>query len=191
MTNRICFIGNAGSGKTTLAADVFTALKKQHKNAEHIPEWIRFDIQKNGPMRSIWEQYRTRSKQKEWEDAAPSTIDYLVTDSGILTPYFYACLYADKTDARSRLVLNDMHEYLLEDIYNRRYTHVFYLPMAETYAKNPQILKDGTRYQTEEEILALEAHFDLVFTKHHKLDNIHTLDCPLDDRLNSVLEIIK
>jgi nicotinamide riboside kinase len=190
MTKRICFIGNAGSGKTTLAGDVFTTLKKQHKNAEHIPEWIRFDIQKNGPMRSIWEQYRTRSKQKEWEDAAPETIEYLITDSGILTPYFYACLYADKTDDRSRLVLNDMHEYLLEDIYNRRYDYVFFLPMAETYASNPQILKDGTRYQTEEEILALEAHFDLVFTKHHKLDNIHVLDCPLDDRVQAVLKII-
>jgi hypothetical protein len=63
--------------------------------------------------------------------------------------------------------------------------------MTETYAKNPNILKDGTRYQSEDEILALESHFSLVFTKHHKLDNIHILDCPLDDRLGVVLDIIK
>lgn len=190
MTKKICFVGNAGAGKTTLVGDVFVALKKKGINVEHIPEWIRFDLQKNGPMRSIWEQYRTRSKQKEWEDAVPDVVDYMVTDAGILSPYFYAALYADKTDSRSRLVLNDMHEYLLEDLYNRRYTHIFYIPMAETYAKNPNILKDGTRYQSEEEILALESHFNLVFTKHHKLDNVHILDCALDDRLENVLNII-
>jgi nicotinamide riboside kinase len=187
--HRICFIGNAGSGKSTLTADVFVALKKQHRNAEMVPEFIRSDIQKNGPMRSIWEQYRTRSKQKELEDNVPE-VDFMLTDSGILTPYFYACLYAEKTDPRSRLVLCDMHEYLLNDIYNRRYSHVFYLPMAETYAKNPNILGDGTRYQSVAEIEALETHFSLVFTQHHKLDNIHVLDCPLDDRLNTVLDII-
>lgn len=187
---RICFIGNAGSGKSTLTADVFVALKKQHQNAELVPEFIRADIQKNGPMRSIWEQYRTRSKQKELEDCIPENVGFMLTDSGILTPYFYACLYADKSDARSRIVLTDMHEYLLQDIYNRRYSHVFYLPMAETYAKNPMILDDGTRYQSREEIEALETHFSLVFTKHHKLDNIHVLDCPLDDRVNAVLDII-
>jgi nicotinamide riboside kinase len=181
MTKRICFIGNAGSGKTTLTADAFVALKKEHKNAELVPEFIRADIQKN----------RTRSKQKELEDNIPDNVEFMLTDSGILTPYFYACLYADKSDSRSRLVLNDMHEYLLADIYNRRYDHVFYLPMTETYAKNPNILKDGTRYQSEDEILALESHFSLVFTKHHKLDNIHILDCPLDDRLGVVLDIIK
>jgi hypothetical protein len=64
------------------------------------------------------------------------------------------------------------------------------LPMAETYAKNPNILGDGTRYQSVAEIEALETHFSLVFTQHHKLDNIHVLDCPLDDRLNTVLDII-
>lgn len=190
MTKKICFVGNAGAGKTTLVGDVFVALKKNGVNVELIPEWIRFDIQKNGPMRSIWEQYRTRSKQKEWEDAVPDVVDYMVTDAGILSPYFYAALYSDKTDPRSRLVLNDMHEYLLEDLYNRRYDHIFYIPMAETYAKNPNILKDGTRYQSEDEILALESHFNLVFTKHHKLENVHILDCALEDRLDNVLKII-
>jgi nicotinamide riboside kinase len=188
---RICFIGNAGSGKSTLTADVFVALKKQHHNVELIPEFIRFDIQKNGPMRSTWEQYRTRSKQKEMEDGVPSNVDIMLTDSGILTPYFYGALYSDKSDSRSRIVLNDMHEYLLEDLYNRRYSHIFFLPMAETYASNPDILKDGTRYQSEAEIIALEKHFELVFTMHHKLDNIHILDCPLDERLSTVLNIIK
>jgi hypothetical protein len=188
---KICFIGNAGSGKTTLASDVYVHLKKQSVVAEIVPEFIRSDIQLNGPMTSIWEQYRTRSKQKEMEDATPSNVEFMITDSGILTPYFYACLYASNTDARQRLVLQDMYKYFLDDLYLKRYSHIFYLPMAETYARNPDILNDGTRYQTKEEIETLEVHMNLVFTKLHTVDNIYTLSCDLDERTDAVLAIIK
>lgn len=188
--NKICFIGNAGSGKSTLSGDVWVALKKMGKNAELVPEFVRTDIQFNGPMTSIWEQYRTRGKQKELEDAIPANVEFMITDSGLLTPYFYACLYANNEVPRERIVLQDMYKFFLDDLHLRRYTHIFYLPMAETYARNPDILKDGTRYQTEEEIMILENHMSLMFTKLHKLDNIHILDCPLDQRLVEVLKVI-
>lgn len=187
---KVCFIGNAGSGKSTLSADVYVSLKKQGINAEIIPEAVRTDIQLNGPMTTIWEQYRTRSIQKDLEDAIPENVDYMITDSGVLTPYFYSCLYVNNSEPRQRIVLRDMYKMLLDDLYLQRYTHVFFLPMAETYAANPRILEDGTRYQTREQIETLEIHFDLIFTKLHKLDNIHVLDCPLGERLERVMEII-
>lgn len=184
---RVCFIGNAGSGKSTLAAEVYVNLKKMNKNPELISEFIRTDIQMNGPMTNIWEQYRTRSKQKEIEDATPENVDFMVTDSGLLTPYFYACLYANNSDPRQRLVLQDMYKYFLDDLYLKRYSHIFFLPMAETYAKNPNILSDGTRYQSKEEIDTLETHMTLMFTKLHKLDNIYILDGPLGERAEEVI----
>jgi energy-coupling factor transporter ATP-binding protein EcfA2 len=187
---KICFIGNAGSGKSTLSADVYVQLKKQNMNVELVPEYVRTDIQLNGPMTTIWEQYRTRNNQKEIEDAIPDNVEFMITDSGVLTPYFYSCLYADNTIPRQRIVLQDMYKLLLDDLYLRRYSHIFFLPMKETYAQNPNILSDGTRYQSKEEILTLEIHFDLVFTKLHKVDNIHVLACPLDERVDRVLDII-
>lgn len=190
-TRKICFIGNAGSGKSTLSGDLYVHLKKQGVNAELVPEYVRTDIQLNGPMTSVWEQYRTRDNQKQLEDAIPDNVEFMVTDSGVLTPYFYSCLYVNNDNPRERIVLRDMYKMLLDDLYLRRYTHIFFLPMAETYAANPDILNDGTRYQSREEIETLEIHFDLVFTKLHKLANIHVLDCPLANRLSKVLEIVQ
>lgn len=186
---RIAFIGAAGSGKSTIAEEVHVELKKKSINAELIQEWIRYDIQAHGAMTSIWEQYRTRQHQKDLEDDVPDTVDYVIVDSGTLTPYFYACLYAND-DARQRLVICDMYKYLLDDIYLKRYDYVFYLPTKHTYEANSDILSDGTRYQSEDEINSLETHMGLVFTKLHSLDNIHTLDCPLEYRAEEALKII-
>lgn len=187
---KICIIGNAGAGKSTLAGKIFSALKPLKVNVELVPEFIRGDIQVNGPMQSIWEQYRTRFSQKEIEDAIPNNVDYAVIDSGTLTPYFYACLYSNKENERERLVLQDMYKFFLEDLYKRRYDYVFFLPRAQTYAANPDILTDGTRYQSADEINTLETHMTLLFGNLHKLNNVHVLDCPLDQRLDKVLEII-
>lgn len=189
-TKKICFIGNAGSGKSTLSAETYVRLKKQHLNAELVTEFVRSDIQLNGPMSNIWEQYRTRSNQELLENVIPESVEYMITDSGVLTPYFYASLYADNTDARQRLVLADMYRFLINDLFLKRYTHVFFIPMAETYANNPNMLNDGTRFQTSEQIQTLENHMSLIFTKIHKVDNVHVLDGPMDERCDRVMRII-
>lgn len=190
MSKRIAFIGSAGVGKSTLATDIFVQLKKKGCNAELVSEFIRGDIHLHGPMQSIWEQYRTVSKQKAIEDAVPDSVEWVITDSGTLTPYFYSCLYTDKANERERLVLADMFKFLIDDLYTRRYTHVFFLPGEETYKKNKDIVNDGTRYQSEEELNVLDQHMRLIFTQMFKLDNIHCLDVPMNDRAEAVLKII-
>ena len=190
MTKRIAFIGPAGSGKSTLTLDVTSALKKRHINAELITEWIRTDINLHGPMKNIWEQYRTLENQRRIEDSVPDAVDYIITDSGTLTPYFYACLYADNNDARQRLVLADMYKHLLDDLYLRRYDFIFLLDKEETYKANKNILNDGTRYQTQDDINQLDDHMLITFTRLHKLDNIIHLTGPLDERCRSVIDVL-
>jgi nicotinamide riboside kinase len=179
---RIAFIGAAGSGKSTLAAQVFSALKQAGRRAEHIHEFVRNDINAHGPMTSIWEQYRTRQFQKELEDAVPDRADYIICDSGTLTPYFYAVLYSDPGNPRQRLVLQDMYKYLLDDLYLQRYDLVFYLPLFTTVD-----LSDGTRYQTEQELQILDQHMRLVFTKLHRLPNVHMVHASFEQRLEEVM----
>ena len=191
MTKKIAFIGSAGSGKSTLATSVFTKLKEQGHNAEIITEWIRYDIQSNGPMESIWEQYRTLHHQRQLEDAVPENVEWVITDSGCLTPYFYSCLYTSKADERERLVLADMYKFLIDDLFKKRYEYVFFLPGELTKKKNAKkITNDGTRYQSEEELDILDDHMRLVFTKMFKLDNVIELDCSLKKRTEEVLKII-
>lgn len=179
---RIAFVGAPGCGKSVLAASTFAALKQSGRRVEHIHEFVRHDIHRYGPMTSIWEQYRTRQYQKELEDAVPDTADYVICDSGTLTPYFFSVLYADPTDPRQRLVLQDMYKYLLDDLYLGRYDLVFYLTLLGGVD-----LRDGTRYQTDAEIAVLNEHMRLIFTKLHRLNNVHTVDAEYDQRLECVM----
>lgn len=192
MTKRVVFIGAAGSGKSTIVTDVVTQLKKNGANAEHVPEMIRYDIQQNGPMESIWEQYRAVLNQQKYEDSVPANVDFAIIDSGCLTPYFYACLYTSIASERERLVLADMFKYLIDIIYTKRYDYIFFLPGKLTKEKTGinDIIKDGTRYQSEEELNVLDQHMELMFTKVLKANNIFKLDCPLENRMEEVLKII-
>lgn len=190
MTKKIAFIGSAGSGKSTLAADVFVEMKKKGYNVELVTEMIRTDIQINGPMTTIWEQYRTIFKQREVENAVPNTVEWIITDSGTLTPYFYSCLYTNKTNERERLVLADMFKFLIDDLYQKRYHYVFFLPGKYVYDTNKDIAKDGTRYQSDEELQILDDHMRLVFTRMFKVDNIIELDVPMKKRTKEVLKVL-
>lgn len=182
---RIVFIGAPGAGKSTLATQVFCELKINGYKAEHVHEWIRNDIALSGHMTSIWEQYRTRQYQKELEDAVPDAADYIICDSGTLTPYFYSVLYADATEPRQRLVLQDMYTYLLNDIYLNRYDMIFYVPLIAAAD-----LKDGTRYQSDDEVEVIDAHMKLIFTKLHVNNHIHTVTSGFNGRLKEVMDKI-
>lgn len=190
MTKKIAFIGSAGSGKSTLAADIFVELKKKGHKVELVTEWIRQDIQVNGPMTTIWEQYRALHHQRSIEDAVPKEADWMITDSGVLTPYFYSCLYSNKANERERLVLADMFKFLIDDLYQKRYQYVFFLPGKYAYSTNKDITKDGTRYQTDEELQILDDHMRLVFTRMFKVDNIIELDVPMAKRTKEVLKVL-
>lgn len=178
---RIAFIGTAGCGKSTLSSQVYGALKQAGRSVEHVHEFIRHDIHANGPMTSIWEQYRTRQYQKELEDAVPDVADYVIIDSGTLTPYFYAVLYADPSDPRQRLVLHDMYKYLLDDLYLKRYDLIFYIPLIG----EPNV-HDGTRYQSEQEIRVLDQHMNLMFTKLHRV-NVHWIQSGFELRFEEAM----
>ena len=185
---KIVFVGGPGSGKSTISAEVFVELKKRGANVELVTEWIRQDLWINGPMTTIWEQFRTYAKQREIEDSVPTTVDWVVTDSGTLTPYFYAIEYCDQKDPRQRLVLHEMYNRLVTDIFTNRYTHIFYLPTTETYKRNSNILSDGTRFQTLEQVNKLDQNMRITFCEMIKNDSVYTVDVPLEERSQFVLD---
>lgn len=192
MTKRIAFLGSAGSGKSTLVSDVYTKLKKQGCNVEILVEWIRYDIQENGPMDSIWEQYRTFHHQRTLEDSVPEQVEMVLTDGGCLTPYFYACLYTKTANERERLVLADMFKLFINDLYKKRYSHIFFLPGKLTKAQTgaDKLTEDGTRFQTEEELRILDEYMSLAFTRMFKVDNVYIIDNPLEERVDAVLDVL-
>jgi nicotinamide riboside kinase len=192
MSKKISFIGPAGCGKSTLSSDVYVQIKKKGFNAELVNEAVRFDIHQNGPATSIWEQYRIWNNQRVIEDAVPIKVDFVITDSGCLTPYFYACLYTKTANERERLVLADMFKFFIDDLYKKRYDHIFFLPGKLTKEQTgvDTLINDGTRFQSAEELDILDHYMTLVFTKMFHVDNIHILNVPLDERTDAVLDIV-
>ena len=185
---KVVFVGGPGSGKSTISAEVFVELKKRGENVELVTEWIRQDLWINGPMTTIWEQFRTYAKQREIEDSVPGNVEWVVTDSGTLTPYFYAIEYCDQKDPRQRLVLHEMYNRLVTDIFTNRYSHIFYLPTTETYKRNSKILNDGTRFQTLDQVNKLDQNMRITFCEMIKNDSVYTVDVPLEKRSQFVLD---
>lgn len=189
MSKRIAFIGSPGCGKSTCSAEVFVAFKKLALNTELVPEWVRRDIARIGAMQSVWEQSRVLQKHREEEMNFAEDVDFIIVDSGTLTPYFYAALYADKKDPRARVVVQDMYGYLLDDLYSKKYDHIFFVPRIYT-DKAGVSFQDGVRYQTDDEVQVLENYMRLLFCHVHCMDNIHTLECPLNMRVQQVIKVV-
>jgi hypothetical protein len=59
---------------------------------------------------------------------------------------------------------------------------IFYLPTLL-----PTDLKDGTRYQTEDEVKILDQHMKLLFTKIHRFPRVHEVISGMDQRLEEVM----
>jgi nicotinamide riboside kinase len=178
-TQRIALIGGPGSGKSTTAADLFVQLKKLGKNTELVQEWIRRDIHHNGVMSHVFEQYRTMMKHQQEESDFPAEVEYLICDGNTLLPYIYTAVYSEKNDHRERLVLSDMYDSMLNDLYAKRYDRIYIVPRHFTDGAN---LDDGTRFQTPDENDLIERLIMMIFLELHHMDNIKLLNCPLHRR---------
>lgn len=185
---KIVFVGAPSSGKTTLAHDLFVELKKKNYKVEIIQELVRNEIQLNGTP-ELWEQYRFYLIQNIYENALPKNIDYAVIDGGTLITFFY-CFRKNNKNERYKLLMIDMFKIFLDNLYNKKYDYVFYVPVEKVLEKNKNF-NDGTRFQDLEEIKTLDFHMHLQLLKLHNIDNVYKIDCDLNDRLKFVLDILK
>jgi nicotinamide riboside kinase len=190
MTKRIAFVGTAGCGKTTLTYEISSALKKNHVNAELVPEYIREYISKYGKPTNIFEQYHIFDHQTSREDAGSPAVEVQVCDTIRGLGYFYACQFPI-TESKQQYVVADLYSRLISDLHSKRYDHIFFLPMAETYSKNSEILSDGVRFQSLSEIAMIEQHMTSILTKVHKVEHLSIITAPLANRVEEVMALLK
>jgi hypothetical protein len=93
----------------------------------------------------------------------------------------------DQSEPRQRLVLQDMYRWMLDDLYLKRYENIFFLPFPKV---NKGKVQDGTRFQNDDQIVMLDQHMDIVFTKLYKPGNIFRIDGAFETRLDQVMDII-
>lgn len=100
MTRIINLYGGPGTGKSTLAADVYARLKRQGFNAELVREYVK-NWAWEGRAISVYDQIYFAAKQIRYESMLFGKVDFIVTDSPVWLAGFYARYY--DTDSGGRI----------------------------------------------------------------------------------------
>jgi nicotinamide riboside kinase len=91
-TTIINLFGGPGCGKSTLAADVFVALKRANISVELVREYVK-DWAWRGDKIGEWDQLYLIAKQLRRESCLYGKVAYVITDSPIVLAGVYERLY--------------------------------------------------------------------------------------------------
>jgi nicotinamide riboside kinase len=127
---KIALIGAHATGKTTLAYDIATSLKKMNFNVDVLGEVSRdcpFPINENTTIKAqSWILFTQYLREIEKEDKC----DYLICDRSVLDNYAYYVRKFGRSEEMEPFILNHM----------KSYGYLFKIPIKEEY-----LTKDGIR----------------------------------------------
>lgn len=168
MTVYINLFAGPGAGKSTLAAEVFSYLKRQGKSVELVTEFAKDLVWEN---RKDTLQIQPYVSMKQFRNLArlKGKVDYVVTDSPILKDSVYARKFTKLPQSYHDL-LTFLHEELSPNI------NIF-LSRDHAYDSNG-------RYQTEEEAIKIDKEIKLLL----HLREVDFYECSTN--LEEVLEAI-
>jgi nicotinamide riboside kinase len=165
MSKLITFIGAPSSGKSTLATDVHTELKKLGKNSIFVPEVATDYIAEYGIPNTPVDQLVIFYKQSNKEKMFVGSKDYIICDSsGILNYFYFRNLYDNKLSSKDIAVINHLQKEILKSI--NQWDFVFYLPPILDN------IEDGIRYQNSEQVIKI----DRWIKSYLELENINFID---------------
>lgn len=151
-TKVINLFAGPGVGKSTLAADVYSALKKQGKSVELVREFVK-DWAWQGKAPGIFDQLFILGNQSYAESMLYGKVEYIVTDSPLLLSPFYE-KFNYKVDTTSKAVKNFIR---LAEKNGVTYLNVW---LARTVPYNP-----AGRFQTQKDIYKLDFNIAHVIPK--------------------------
>lgn len=161
----VTIIGAPASGKSTLAADVHTELKKLGQNSIFVTEAATDYIAEYGVPNSPEDQLVIFYKQLNREKMFVDTKDFIICDSsGILNYFYFRNLFPNKLSNKDIAIINHLQKEILKTI--NQWDFVFYVPPILDNTE------DGIRYQDKEQILKI----DRWIKSYLELENINHVD---------------
>ena len=162
-------MGPPASGKSTLAAEVHTELKKRGINSAFVVEAATDFIAEFGIPNSPQDQMVIFYKQMNREKMFLESKDYIICDSSSILNYFYfRSLYDHKLSNKDVASINHMQKEILKHI--NLVDHIFFVPAIDTDTK------DGIRFHQGDEIKKLErwikTYLEIENIKHDDLSKI-------------------
>lgn len=174
----ITIIGAPSSGKSTLAADVHTELKKLGENSIFITEAATDYIAEYGIPNTPVDQLVIFYKQLNRERMYLDTKDFIICDSsGILNYFYFRGLFPNHLTNKDIAIINHLQKEILKTI--NQWDYIFYVPPILDKTE------DGIRYQDREQIIKI----DRWIKSYLELENIPHIDLSEFD-LNKRTQII-
>ena len=165
----IMVMGPPASGKSTLAAEVHTELKKKGVNSIFVSEAATDYIAEYGTPNTPNDQMIIFYKQLNREKMFLESKDYIICDSSSILNYFYfRTLYPYQLSNKDIASINHMQKEILKHI--NLVDYIFYVPSMNTNTE------DGIRFHDNNEIKKLErwikSYLEIENINHTDLSNI-------------------
>lgn len=166
----IMIMGPPASGKSTLASDVHTKLKKMNMNSIFISEVATDYIAEYGIPNSPIDQMVIFYKQLNRETMFLDSKDFVICDSSSILNYFYfRKLFSNKLENKDIATINHLQKEILKHI--NTIHKIYYVPTLDS-----ENTDDGIRYQSKEEIVKLgnwiKSYLELENISHIDLSKI-------------------
>ena len=176
----IMVMGPPASGKSTLAAEVHTELKKKGINSAFVSEVATDFIAEYGVPNSPQDQMVIFYKQLNREKMFLESKDYIICDSSSILNYFYfRSLFGTELSNKDIASINHIQKEILKHI--NTIDMVFYVPPIDTDTN------DGIRFHQGDEIKRL----GVLIKSYLEMENITHQDLTTVDMKDRVDHIIK
>lgn len=178
----ICIMGPPASGKSTLAAEVHTRLKKLGINSAFISEVATDFIAEYGVPTSPQDQMVIFYKQLNREKMFLDSKDYIISDSSFLLNYFYfRGLFPNELSNKDIASINHIQKEILKNL--SLFSGIFFVPPMDVDTN------DGIRFHKNDEIKKLsrqiKSYLEIENVKHDDLTEVN-----LTSRVDYIVESI-
>lgn len=179
----ITFMGAPNSGKSTIATEVHTELKKQGKNSIFISEAATDYIAEYGIPNDPIDQVVIFYKQLNRERMYIGSKEFIICDSSSLLNYFYfRTQFNTVLSNKDIATINHLQKEILKSL--SQWSHIFYIPPMKNNSVN-----DGIRYHDESQIQKLDrwikSYLEMENIPHYDLGSIK-----MNDRVGHVIDMI-
>jgi nicotinamide riboside kinase len=180
----IMVMGPPASGKSTLAAEVHTELKKKGINSAFVSEAATDYIAEYGVPNSPSDQMVIFYKQLNREKMFLESKDYIICDSSSILNYFYfRSLFSTELTNKDIASINHIQKEILKHI--NTIDMVFYVPPIDTDTN------DGIRFHQGDEIkrlgVLIKSYLEMENITHQDLTNVN-MESRVDHIIKSILK---